>query len=289
MNTPLRFLLILLISGFTTAAGEQPGLLTTRGKLLFSDDFSAAKVADIWTTAKGKWEIVDGALRGTEMKADQHTAVVRTDIELPATFALQFDFRFDGGKTIHCSFNGKGHICRATLTPEGFTLKGDKDKKDPKDKPATVGQVQQTFEQGKWYTMLVEVDGEEMVARVGDGPIAFGSDAKIARDKNNLGFPTAGVSSYDNLKIWAATSNPSWAATKAKLPANKIIPPTPPPPAERFAKMDADGNNQLSLKEFIGKRPKSARAAAESGFKKRDKDASGSLSLAEYAPVRKKK
>jgi 3-hydroxyacyl-CoA dehydrogenase len=38
-----------------------------------------------------------------------------------------------------------------------------------------------------------------------------------------------------------------------------------------------------------GKRPKNTHAAAEKAFKRRDKDASGGLSLAEYAPPPKKK
>ena len=45
------------------------------------------------------------------------TKALSTDLELPENFVMQFDFRFDGGKVIHCSFNGKGHICRATINP----------------------------------------------------------------------------------------------------------------------------------------------------------------------------
>ncbi len=291
MKTILRCTIIFLAAQFQAMAADAPmtGLLTTRGKLLLCDDFSAAKVADNWSAAKGQWDLVKGALRGTELKADHHAASIRTDIELPTTLALQFDFRFDGGTVIHCSFNGKGHICRATLTPSGFVIKGEKVKKDADDKAVTVGQVQQSFDPGKWYTMLIEIDGEQMVARVDDDHVAFGSDAKIARGKSNVGFPMAGVSSQiDNLKIWAATSNAAWTATKAKLPTNTIIAPKPPTPADRFAKFDADGDSQLSLKEFIGKRPKDTHETATKGFKRKDKDASGGLSLAEYAPVKKK-
>ena len=114
----------------------------------------------------------------------------------------QFKFRFSGGKAIHCSFNEKGHICRATLTPEGYMLKGEKVKNDPEDRAVTVGQVQQKFAPGKWHTMQIEVAGNEFVAQVDDGPIAFGADQKIGRPKTNFGFPMSGTySEIDDIKI----------------------------------------------------------------------------------------
>jgi len=235
--------------------------------------------------------IKDGALRGTELKADQHAAVIRTDIDLPSDFIVRFDFRFDGGKALHLSFNGKGHICRATITPGDVTLKGDKDKKAATDRAALIGQVRQTFAPGEWHTMVVEIRGGQFVARVDDGPVAFGADAKVARPKTNFGFPLAGDSiGIDNITIWAATPRDDWDATRAKLPKNKIIPPTPPTPAERFARLDANEDGNISLAEFTAKAKKDRIDAMTRGFKRKDKDRDGKLTLDEFAasPARKK-
>jgi hypothetical protein len=265
-------------------------LMCVKDKLLFEDAFETGKVSDKWKAAKGEWTVVDGALKGVELEADNHAASIRTNVDLPANIVLQFDFKFDGGKVIHCSFNGKGHICRATITPTGYSLKGEKDKKNPADKSVTIGQVQQKFEAGKWYTMVIELAGKEFVARVDDGPVAFGEHEKVARGKNNFGFPMAGVSSsLDNIKVWSATVSPNWADAKSKLPPNKIVPPAAPTPKQRFERLDQDKSAGLSLKEFIGARPKDKHAVAEKQFKNRDKDKNGELSFAEYAPVRKKK
>lgn len=272
-----------LLAADSQTASPKP-IMLTKGKLILSETFSD-EVPASWKAAKGKWTIVKGALQGTELPADEHAASIRTDVELPSSFIFQFDFKFDGGKVIHCSFNGKGHICRATITPNGFTLKGEKVKKDPADKAVTVGQIQQKFETGKWYTMLIEISSNEFVARVSDDKIAFGSHAKIGRAKNNFGFPMAGVSSsIDNLKIWSAKPSDQWANAKKKLPANKIVPPTPKSPKQRFASMDKDRNGQLSLKEFIGKRPKTTHEAITKQFNRRDKDDNKTLSLTEFSP-----
>lgn len=273
-----------------SAANDSGPLLCTKGKLVFEESFSSSEIDARWSAAKGDWKIVDGALQGTELKEDQHAASIRTDVELPGAMIMQFNFKFDGGSVIHCSFNGKGHICRATITPDGYTLKGEKVKKDPADKSVTVGQVQQKFAKGRWYTMQVEMAGEEFVARVDDGPVAFGSHAKIAREKTNFGFPMAGVSSQiDNIKIWSATLNPKWAATKSKLPANKIVAPTPPTPQQRFSRLDKDHDAKLSLQEYIGNRPQDKHEAAKKQFTRKDKDNDGSMSLSEYLPPKRDK
>ena len=295
MNRSLVLIAILALtittsSAMAEAAKEIKPLMLKRGKVLLSEDFLAKDIDARWKPAKGQWKIVDGALQGTELKADEHAASIRTDTPLPENFILQFDFKFDGGKTIHLSFNGKGHICRATLTPTGFILRGEKVKKDLKDKAATVGQIQQKFEKGKWYTMLVEIKGPEFVARVNDELVAFGRHEKVARPKSNFGFPMAGVSSsVDNIKIWQGEPSDQWAKTKAGLKPNKIVPPTPPTPAQRFARQDKDKDGKLSLKEFIGQRPKDKIEAAKKGFARKDKNGDGSLSAKEYAPAAKPK
>jgi hypothetical protein len=270
----------------TLATTGEP-MMCEKGKLVFEESFSKSELESRWSAAKGDWKIVDKALQGIELVKDNHAASIRTNVELPSMMIMQFDFKFDGGRVIHCSFNGKGHICRATITPNGFTLKGEKVKKDPQDKSVTVGQVEQEFVKGEWYTMMIEIADDEFVARVNDGPVAFGAHEKIARDKTNFGFPMAGVSSQiDNIKIWSATLKPDWAVTRSKLPVNKVVSPTPATPRQRFAVLDKDHNAKLSLAEFIGNRPAEKRNAAEKQFQRKDKNSDKSLSLAEFLPAK---
>ncbi len=269
------------------ACADDP-LLCLPGKVIFQESFSTPSLDSQWTIPKGDWNIIEQALRGSELPADKHSAVIRKEADFPENFIIQFKFRFSGGKAIHCSFNGKGHICRATLTPEGYMLKGEKVKSDPEDRAVTVGQVQQKFAPGKWHTMQIEVAGNEFVAQVDDGPIAFGADQKIGRPKTNFGFPMSGTySEIDDIKIWNAKLNPNWEARKETLTPNKIIPPQPPTLEKRFQNFDKNGDGSISLKEFTNPRKKDKRAAAEKQFKRKDKNQDGKMSLQEFSPAKK--
>lgn len=196
-------------------------LMTVRGKQLLADDFSSPTLDSKWKVAKGKWEVVDGALKGVEVAADMHAAAIRTDLK-HTNAIYQFDFRFDGGKTAHLSINGgKGHICRVTITPEGFQVRKDGTKESAEDKAVLLDSCKMSFEKGKWYTMLVEVQGKEILARVDDKHFAFGQDAKVESAKTNFGFPAAGdATCFDNVKVWEATANPEWEKTREKLKAD---------------------------------------------------------------------
>ncbi|MBI3875993.1 MAG: hypothetical protein HY300_08560, partial [Verrucomicrobia bacterium] len=46
----------------------QATLMTERGKLLLSDDFTGSVLASEWRAAKGKWEVAEGIARGAELK-----------------------------------------------------------------------------------------------------------------------------------------------------------------------------------------------------------------------------
>jgi hypothetical protein len=190
--------------------------LCVRGKLLFSDDFSGKELAAEWKVAKGKWEVADGALKGAELAADSHAAVLKH--ALPAkNFVLQFSFAFDGAKRASCSFDGKGHVCRVNLTPQGFALQRDV-AKDSGEKPSALGKGTIELKAGEWHTMLVEVQGKEMLAQVDDKVFAFGEHAGVEADKTTFGFPTSGESiRVDDVRLWEATPNPDWAANKQKL------------------------------------------------------------------------
>ena len=58
------------------AVPEPKTQMTERGKLLFADEFNQP-LSKEWRSAKGKWEIVEGALKGAELKSDMHGAVTR--------------------------------------------------------------------------------------------------------------------------------------------------------------------------------------------------------------------
>jgi hypothetical protein len=190
--------------------------LSVRGKLVFSDDFSGPELSKEWKVAKGKWEIVDGTLKGTELPSDNHAAVIKHP--LPArNVVLQFSFQFNGARSLALSFDGKGHVCRVTLSPTGFQVVRNVPK-DGGEKPAILGKGAIDLKAGEWHALLVEIQGREMLAQVDDKVFAFGENDGIDLQKTTFGFPTGGESiRIDDVRVWEATPNPDWPSLREKL------------------------------------------------------------------------
>ena len=196
---------------------DQKPLMVERGKLIFSEEFNQP-LAKGWMDGKGKWEIVDGVLRGAELAEDKHGAVKRNPVKFHDA-VVQFSFKLDGAKRISLSLNAeKGHVCRAVIQPTGFSVNKDKSKKDATDLGAVLDTVTTTIDPGKWYTLTVEMAGKEMLAQLDGKQIAFGSHDGLDVNKANFGFTVSGSSaSFKDLKIWEAQPSAAWPAIKAKL------------------------------------------------------------------------
>lgn len=190
--------------------------LSTRGKLLFSDDFSSGALGAEWKPLKGAWDIADGVLRGKEKAEDKHAAVLKY-LRPYRNLAVQFSFKFDGAKQASLSMDGKGHVCRVVLTPKGFTLRKD-GSADKSVKAVDLGKSEVELKAGEWHTMLVEVVGSEFLAQLDDKAVVFGANAGIDVDKASIGFPVSGEGFViDDVRVWEATVNPEWPALREKL------------------------------------------------------------------------
>ena len=179
--------------------------LAKPGKVLLSDDFSGAELGKLWAAAKGEWKIKDGAIVAKELKVDKHAAVL-TCRQKNRDSVVRFSFRLDGStKGFNFSLNhAKGHLFRVVVAPTGLTVRTDKDKKDASIKSELVGRAKGKFEQGKWYTLQVEMVGDKVVAMTDNGLKVTGQNARLDTEKPNYRFVMRGESlSIDDLKIWA--------------------------------------------------------------------------------------
>ncbi len=196
---------------------EPRTLLTERGKLIFSETFTQPLGKD-WQTNKGKWEVVDGAIRGSELKADMHGAVTRHS--LPAqNVVIQYSFKLEGAPATSLSINDdKGHCCRVAINANGFSLNKDSHDKNQTDKSAVLEKKTVAIKPGQWHTLVIEIQGPEMVASLDGEHVAFGSHESINVKKKNLGLTVAGESvSFKDLRVWEAQPNKDWEKTRSKL------------------------------------------------------------------------
>ncbi len=218
---PLALILAALCSlGFGRAFAADPQtLMTERGKVLLSDDLKEA--SKDWRAAKGKWEAVDGALRGSEIPEDKHGAVTRHALSF-TNAVIQYSFKLDGAKGTTLSINdAKEHLCRVMINPNGFIVQKDDHDHDGPDKAVVFQKIETPIAAGEWHTLVVEILGKEMLASLDGQKVGFGEHEMIAEAKANLGFTVAGQSaSFKDLRVWEALPNKDWAANKAKLAAS---------------------------------------------------------------------
>ena len=181
--------------------------MTERGKLLLSDNFDKP-LGKQWRQGKGKWEVEGGALTGTELKADNHGAVIRHPLPF-RNAVIQYSFKLDGARQTTLSINtAKAHLCRVLINAEGFTVRKDDTDKDGPDKAVILEAKKGVIKPGQWHTIVIEIHGKEMLASLDGKEIAFGAHDMLDTEKANLGLTVVGASvSFKDLRVWEANSN----------------------------------------------------------------------------------
>ena len=221
MRKTFQLLFVIAVINFPLLAGAPKDAPVTwmlkPGRALLSDDLNQPFGKE-WIDGKGKWEVVDGAHAATpKLPADDHGAVKRRLVRFD-TGVIAFSFKLDGAKTISLSLNAtKGHICRVLITPVGFSIVKDKDK-ITSAKKVVVDICKVAVTPKEWHTMVIEVQGKELIARLDNKYVAYGGHKDIAVVKGNVGLTVAGESaSFKNLRVYEGTPLDSWASQKAKL------------------------------------------------------------------------
>lgn len=176
-----------------------------RGKLIFSDDFSGPEMAKGWAGKPGKWEMVDGAVKVSQVKEDNHAAVRRHPLPPYHDGIFEFSFEFDGATAIGLSLNNKGgHVCRLMISPKGLILNVDAPNATSELKAVKLAASTTPVESGKWHKVVVEVRGPTMIAQIDDAPPISGENARVDVEKTDVGIPVGGVSAkVKGLKVYA--------------------------------------------------------------------------------------
>ncbi len=222
MKTSL--LLLLAVAGLIHAADEAP-LLAIPGKVIYESKLDSTPGAP-WRFAKGRWELVDGVLRGAELAADKHGAVARLPNQL-SDFVLEYEFKLEGARTTSLSINAlKDHMARILITPKSVTIQRDDNDHAGPDKAVVFARFPAEIQSGVWHKVRLEMVGKTMLGRV-DAWTAWGESDLFATPKAAPGFTVAGESvDFRNLVIREASLNPAWESVKAGLPkpGEKVAP-----------------------------------------------------------------
>ena len=207
--------LALLLTAFTSAAfAADPEPPQTRmaqiDKLALGDPVAGSALAKEWKAGKGKWEVTDGVMRGSELAADKHGGVIRTALKLQ-NIVIAYEVKLDGAKTTSLSINGpKDHLARIIVAPNRFAVQRDDQDHDGPDKAIVFLTKPVELAPGTWHSVVLEMVGDTMVGTL-DGKIeGHGSDPTFAaKEKCFPGFTVAGESaSFRNVRIYTAKPEP---------------------------------------------------------------------------------
>lgn len=191
-------------------------LMTKPGKIVFEDTLS--EIAEGWSAGHGEWTIVEAALNGKELAADDHAATFKRKMSFHDAI-IQYSFKLGENASTTFSVNdSEDHVCRVSISASGFsTQKDDHDHEGP-DAAVKFQTTDLKIKPGEWHTILIEIKGDTLVAQI-DDEVSHGSHELIGKvEKASFGFTLRGESvQFKDFKMWEALPNEEWEQTRKKL------------------------------------------------------------------------
>lgn len=243
----MKLALLLLTTLCLASKAEEPAtLMTTRGKLLASEDFVAAPAPFTgkpvgfasgfsgWrynssaTGGKGgRWEIANGEFRGIETPGANHPATASFGLTFQDVI-IQCDVRLndvpDEGRKYRSLFvkatDAKDYVISLSLGQGGlFLTPYDADKINPATKQREKGttvKLLRPIKLNEWHTVVLEIQGNEVVGTL-DGQSITLSNPLIGTAKHSIMLGAGTEASFRKLRVWEALPNAEWQKNKAKL------------------------------------------------------------------------
>lgn len=196
-------------------ADEAPSLEPTlgkKGRLLLEERFDGDALPKGWTQKAGGLRVADGVLHASQDRTAGRLGLFNCDVPMQDT-AIQLDFKFDGCRGLNVSvnpaageLNKKGHLWSVMIAPSMWNITEHNNKADRTSRSESLVSAAARFEQGKWYTLLVENKGDEIVARIDGMPTLKASSKDFHVKKPGIEFRVLGRGddeiSFDNLRVW---------------------------------------------------------------------------------------
>lgn len=201
-----------LLAAFSAPAAELEPKLGKKGALLLEEKFDGKGLPKNWNRNTGKLTVADGVLKASEVAADMHAAAFRRPLPLKDT-AICVKFRFEGAKMFHVGFDPapgelkkKGHLFSVILTATGWNITEHSDKADPKSTNKALAKATATFEKGRWYELLLEVKGDDVLAQIAGMEPLRATSKDFHVKKPGLVFRTGGKDTdevhLDEVRVW---------------------------------------------------------------------------------------
>jgi hypothetical protein len=215
----VAFLLLLFTSSRFDVAAQEPTQDTPHTKLdrlVLRQDLdrspkeiiregSVSQAHSGWKFFSGKWEFIDGAMRGATLPTDKRGAQAVCVLPFQDA-AFEFEVRLDGARMVQFRIQDEKpeHICRVSITHDGFSAQKDDHDHEGPDTATPFGKVALPILPGHWEAMRVEIHGQQMTAEI-RGQRITGTHSLIAAPKHFFEFIVTGDgASFRNLRVWEA-------------------------------------------------------------------------------------
>lgn len=218
------FGMMLLAAAFASPLTALEPLLSRKGALLFEDRFDSEEKKTEWNALHGtRWSMEAGAFVGIpstkefqESRANHTGATPSMRLDVGAReVVLEMSVRISGGlRSAHVGFNEgptattTGHILRLILDTEtGVALQRDRNSQKEGDKDQILYQSGWMPERDKWIRVMLETQGQEVLAQIENGPTLLMRNARLDVTKTSVNLKArgkAGSIAYDDVRIWKA-------------------------------------------------------------------------------------
>ena len=179
------------------------------------ETFPKYKDNDTWHFLEW-WESRDGILVRNDLPGDNK----RIFIKKPEykDVVIRFDFQFRGAEEIRLVTGGGGHYNFGVhIRSNRFRVKTASDKSVP-FYSTILGECPFQFEKGKWYTLQVEVEGDEILARLDSKHFVMGKHPMLDRKRAYFAFQVDQPGAvFDNVGIWHAKAREGWETASQPL------------------------------------------------------------------------
>jgi hypothetical protein len=212
MNTVLRFAPLLCAVALSASAADIEPTLGKKGASLLEEKFDGDTLPKGWNINTGKVTVSGGTLHASELESNMHAGAFRKALPVQDC-AVQIDLQFNGATRMNLGFDPapgelkkKGHLFSVVIAPTTWNIVEHVDKADPKSKNVTHATGKLNLEKGKWYTLLLESKGDNVVAKI-DGQESLKATSKDFHVKKpGLVFRVMGKDNQellvDNVKVW---------------------------------------------------------------------------------------
>jgi hypothetical protein len=173
-------------------------LLQASSKVISQPDLKQPLGAE-WSTGKGKWELVDGMIRVTDLPEEHHIPVLHLATG-PASLIWECEFRFNAGKSFLVGCDAQKHVGRVVIGPKNFKICEDSTEVKGKTPSHTLSETAVDLKAEEWHTLRVEAVGDRMAARL-DGVELRAEHAYLATPKVRWWFAAADSTQIRKVRI----------------------------------------------------------------------------------------